>query len=129
MGRGNSLTEDENGIIRAFTDCVLSERKIDLKRNTFKAVGHNFLYAPRNYLRNERSGWKSNLSARCKRNIIRLVVQDCGYSFNTTLALSVTSRNVIEVLKSVKCLKYSKFKCKTKLQNHHIYARLTFVMS
>jgi transposase len=95
MSRGKALSEEEKGMIKAFKEMRLSNRKIAIKIKRSPRVINNYVNNPKKYGKKRRIGRKPKLNSRDKRRIIRAASNRC-----------VSSAKIIEEL-SLKCSRWT----------------------
>lgn len=128
MPRGASLTEKEQGAILEMSRNGMKSGEIGDRLQRHRNTIINFLKNPNNYGLTKRSGRKSSITTRCKREIRRLAVEK-GMSCNQIkahLKLPISRHRVIQILHENKSIVYDSRVPEPRLLKRHMCARLTF---
>ncbi|EDW75678.1 uncharacterized protein Dwil_GK16067 [Drosophila willistoni] len=128
MPRGTSLSDYEQGIILGMHESGSKISEIATRLNRHRNCISRFLKNPSKYGATRRSGRKTNIDERCKRQIRRLAVEDSMSSgqIRAQLDLQITRSRIVQVLNENRFVKHTSMVPKPKLLERHIKARLEF---
>lgn len=128
MPRGKELSLEERAKIEAFLESGLSCRQIAIRIKRSRTVVQNFAKNMEKYGTKKRTGRRSTISERDKRNIIRLAGTEhkTASEIKGEMNLQVTNRRIRQILKGSQHLEYVYRSPVVQLTRAHKEARLSF---